>query len=192
MDVLHRLRAKVSEIEWKDLVNVAIRDLRDADASRLSKALQPRRDIDPVTQQIAVLNHYVSDVDSEPEQDTPLVRYIQVGLCECRLHGNSALDGIHGTRELGQDTIACRVGDPTRMVSNQTIHDLAMSVQSAERPDLVVAHQSRVACHISGKDGDEPPFDFVLLWAHRTPGVAMLAKLSIQRISKDMHIPLGG
>ena len=46
----------------------------------------------------------------------------------------------------------------------------AMSSQGPERPDLVLLHQARIACHVSREDGCQPPLDLVLLPIHGTLG----------------------
>ena len=42
------------------------------------------------------------------------------------LDGDGTVDGIDSAEELGQHTIASRIGDATAMLDNQPIHDLAM------------------------------------------------------------------
>jgi hypothetical protein len=64
------------------------------------------------------LNHHVANVNSNPKLKAAFYRRILGGLYEGFLHGNGTLDGINGTRGLGQDTIACRVCDPASVFRN--------------------------------------------------------------------------
>jgi hypothetical protein len=43
------------------------------------------------------------------------------------------------------------------------------AVRVPERPDLILGHQARIACHVSREDGCQPPLD-LFLWTHGTLG----------------------
>jgi hypothetical protein len=68
-----------------------------------------------------------------------------------------ALNSIDGTRKLGQDAIAGRVGNPATVLLDEPIHDLSMSGQAAKGADFILAHEMGVASHVSGKDRRQPP-----------------------------------
>jgi hypothetical protein len=106
---------------------------------------------------------------SDPELDALLVGPVLVVLREYLLHCHGALDGIDGAGELSQNTITCRIGDPPAVLSDKSVHDLAMSSQGPERPDFILLHEARIASHVSREDGCQPPLDPVLLRTHRIP-----------------------
>jgi hypothetical protein len=83
---------------------------------------------------------------------------------------NTTPDRIYGTWELGQDTVASGISDPPAIFCDQPIHNLATDGESMESSDLILAHQARIACHIGGEDGGEPPLNPVLLRTHGTLG----------------------
>jgi hypothetical protein len=106
------------------------------------------------------------------------------------LYGNGTLDRIHSARELGQDTVASGVGDPTAMLSNEAVHDLAVGRQGTEGSDLVLLHQARISCDISRKDGCKPSLDSVLLFAHGSLGAVpersvLLAEGRVQSTGRE-------
>jgi hypothetical protein len=164
------LKAKIGKGQRQSLSYIAISSLRDADATWIGKALQPSGNVHTISEQIAASHHHITNVNSDPELKTTIIRSAVGYLGNGFLHGNGTLDGINGTGELSKHTITSGVGNTPAMLGNEPIRDCAVSGQSTKRSDLVLAHQARVACHVSGKDRREPPFDLVLLRFHGTPG----------------------
>jgi hypothetical protein len=64
----HRLEREV-KLRLDLIVDVA----GDADAARLGEALQAGRDVDPVAQDVAVLDDDVADVDPDAKRDARAV-----------------------------------------------------------------------------------------------------------------------
>ena len=56
------------------------------------------------------------------------------------LYGGGALHRVHSTCKLRKDAVAGRVGNPPPMLSDQELHDLAMSHQHPKGFNLVLAH----------------------------------------------------
>ena len=50
------------------------------------------------------------------------------------------MNRVHCARELGQDTIPCRVGDPTSMLTDEPVHDLPMGREGLQRANFVRPH----------------------------------------------------
>jgi hypothetical protein len=144
--------------------------IRDVDTSWFSKALQSGGNVHSVPEQIAASDHHIANMDADPKFETALLRDVVVSLRKRVLYLYGALDSIYGTWELGQDTVACRIGDPPAMRRDQPVHDLAMGCQGVERSDLVLAHQARITCHIRCEDRGKPSLDPVLLAIHGTLG----------------------
>jgi hypothetical protein len=82
------------------------------------------------------------------------------------LHRDGTLDSVYSAGELGQNTIARRIGYPPTVLGDEPIHDLAVTCQDIERPDLVSFDKARVACHVRREDSDEPPLDLLALPIH--------------------------
>ena len=144
--------------------------LRDADTSRLGKALQPCGDIDSVAKQIIGTHHHVPDMHPNPELEAAVEWQVPTILGKRCLHGVGTLDGIDSAGELGDDTVASGVGDPSAMLDYEPVHDLAIGGQGPKSADLILLHEPRVACHVGGKDGRQPSLDLVLLWTYGTLG----------------------
>ena len=68
-DVLERLLAEVLEGEIELACGVLVHPRRDADAARLGQAFEPRRDIDAVAKDVAVLDDDVAEIDADAELD---------------------------------------------------------------------------------------------------------------------------
>jgi hypothetical protein len=156
VDVLNLLRPKIIKLERERLSHLAVRVARDAHSSRLGDALQASRDVDPIPQEVATPNHHVADMDADAETKRIVWVHPDVQVTKRSLDLQSTLDGIHRARELSQDAIARRIGDPAAVLANQAVHDLAAGREGAKSPDLVLPHEARVPGYISSKDGCQP------------------------------------
>src|SRR4051794_15548366 len=108
----------------------------DVYASWFGEALQPRRDVNAIPEQVAAFDHHVTDMHSNPELETTILRSVLVCLGDGFLHGNGTLDGINGTGDLRKNTTASGVSDPPAVITDQPVHDLAMSGQAPEGASL--------------------------------------------------------
>jgi hypothetical protein len=113
--------------------------------------------------------HHVTHMNSDPEKETALGRSVLACLGEGILDLDGALDGINCAGELGQNTVASRIGNSSAVLSDQTIHDLPMGTQGPERSRFILLHETGIASHVSREDGCQPPLDPVLLRTHRIP-----------------------
>jgi hypothetical protein len=102
--------------------------------------LQSSGDIHSISKQVAVPHHYIADVYPDPKSQGGFLKEILVRLRKCMLYVYGTLNGIHGAGELGQNTIASGVGDPSSMLCDEPIHDLTVGCQGTERSDLILAH----------------------------------------------------
>jgi hypothetical protein len=69
------------------------------------------------------------------------------------------LHGIHGTREIGDEAIACRVEDPTAMRGDQAINDDPVSGEGVKGAEFIESHQAAVAFDIGREDRGQLSFD---------------------------------
>ena len=84
---------------------------RDADAAGFSDALQPRRDIGAVTEDVVAVDNDVADIDPDPVPDLR-ADCARCQLRHCPLNCNGASHGIDGACELDQHAVAGRLDDP--------------------------------------------------------------------------------
>src|SRR5207249_2260883 len=64
-DVLDLLLAEVRESQWKLVANLIARDLRDAQATRFTDRLKPRRDVHAVAENILTVDNDVANIDAD-------------------------------------------------------------------------------------------------------------------------------
>jgi hypothetical protein len=98
-------------------------------------------------------------MDADPVAQHTLRGSTDVEVGQSRLHLHGALHGIDSTRELSEDTVTGGVGDPAAMLRNETVHNLTMSRKISQGADLILAHQTRVAGHVSSQDRGQTPLD---------------------------------
>jgi hypothetical protein len=94
----------------------------------------------------------------------------EFSFCDRRLNRDSRLHGIHGTGEIGDETVTRRVEDPTAMRGDQVIDDDPIRGEDAKGTDLISPHQATVALNICCEDRSELSFDGVRFQARLLPG----------------------
>src|SRR5215469_4822156 len=152
-DVLELLLSGIDEPGCDPIAYLAIDILGDVDATRLGDALQARRHVDAVAQQIVALDHNVPDMDADPERYPLVLGLIGVFSSHLLLHFNSTAHSIHYTRELDQDAVAGGLHDPATVGGNSRVDQLApQRAQPRNRALLVLADQAAVPRHVGGKD----------------------------------------
>jgi hypothetical protein len=122
--------------------------------------LQPRGYVHSVSEQIARVHHYVTDMDTNAEVDVPVHRETGVRFGESRLRLHRALDCVNGASKFGKHTIAGRVRYSAPVIPNALVEDRAPFGQAFERANLVSTHEAAVALHIRCEDCDEASADF--------------------------------
>ena len=132
---------------------------RDADPARLRKGLQPRRDIDSITEEIIALNQDVPDVDADAEPHLLIGLFLRILLGYGVLHRDSTLRGTHGAREIGDQTVTSRAENPTAMRGDEAIDDDPVGRERSKGTDLIPTHEGAVAGDIGGENRGELPFD---------------------------------
>ena len=98
----------------------------DADTAGLGQGFYPRRNVHPVTENVAVLHHDVADIDADSQKHA--MRLGKGGVCarERLLHCDRARIGAHYAGKLGQDAVAGRAENLPMCSGNQVVHDQAM------------------------------------------------------------------
>ena len=165
-DVLDLLRSEVLIGERQGLADMLMSRVRQANPSRLGDGLQASRDVDAVPEEVSALHHHVAHMHPDAEADLTALGERLIGGCECLLDLHGALNGLYDARELCQDAVSSRVGDPAPVLADEPVHDLPMSRQRPQRPDLVHPHETRVALHVGREDGRETSLDLLLVRLH--------------------------
>src|SRR5262249_48657950 len=127
---------------------------------RPGDALDPRRDIDAVAIDVAILEDDVPDIHPDAELDSPLFRHIDVPFAHLALDLRRAGHGVHDARELDQHSVAGELDDPPLVLGNPVVDQLlAMRLQGRQRSGLVGAHEAAIADYIGSKYGREAALD---------------------------------
>src|SRR6266478_2035319 len=118
---------------------------RDANPARLRKSLQAGRDINGVAEEIVALHDDIADVQPDPKPHLLTGRSIRILPAYGVLHFDSAFNGIDGAGEIGDETIASRVEDPTAMRGDESIDNDPVGREGTKGADLIEPHQAAVA-----------------------------------------------
>src|SRR5437016_10819173 len=85
---------------------------------------QPRRDVDPVAQQVGAIDHDIAQVNSDPESDEAVGSDLGIALRHTALHGQRAAHGVDDARKLDQDAVAGGLDDAAAMHRDGRIDQL--------------------------------------------------------------------
>jgi hypothetical protein len=96
-------------------------------------------------------------VQPDPEPDPALRRDLLVGGRDPYPDAEGALQRVHGARELGQNAVAGRVGDPAAVPGDEPVRDVAMGGEEPQGADLVRLHEPRVARDIGAEHRGKAP-----------------------------------
>ncbi len=152
-DVLQIALATIFKRHVELVANQPVGVIRDADAPRLRDAFKPRGDVDPVAENIAVLDHDVADMNSDAELDAFVLWYRRVAFDHAALHLYGAAHCVHRAREFDQDAVASSLDDPAAMLGDLGIEVLAPKVvDTRERAFFVGAHEPAIAGNVASKD----------------------------------------
>ena len=168
-DVLERLVAEVDELGLDPAAHMIVGGAGDAYAARLADALEPRRDIDAVAQNILAVDQHVAEIDADAVEDASGLGNARVAFGHLLLHANRAFDRRDDGRKFQQHAVAHRLDEPPAECANDRRRRLAMVPHRARRPRFVLAHQPRVADDVGGEDRGEAAGLRSLL---RHPGLA--------------------
>jgi hypothetical protein len=120
----------------------------NANSALLAQSRRPGRDIHGIAEKVVALHHDVADVHPDPKSHLLIGRSIQIRLRYGFLHVNSTLHRVNGTGEIGDETAASRVKDPTTIRGDQGIDDGPIRGEGTKGADLILPHQAAVALDI--------------------------------------------
>src|SRR5207249_2462098 len=98
-DVLELLLAEVFENQVELARDILLHPRGNADVARLSQGFETYCDIDPVAEDVAVLDDDVADIDADAQVDAPILRQRRIATGHHRLHLSRAAHRIDHARE---------------------------------------------------------------------------------------------
>jgi hypothetical protein len=153
-DVLKLLLAGVLEPEVELAADIFLNAPRDANATWLGQILHAGSDVDAVTVNIALVDDYVSDVDTDAELDSTIFGNGGVSLDHCALDFHGAAHSIDSACEFHQGTIPSGLDDAAAVLGDLGIDEFATaSLERSESAFLVNTHQAAVTGDIGREDG---------------------------------------
>ena len=105
-DVLQRLLADILKCEPDPSDSIFLNPLGDADPAGFGDAFQTRSDVDPVPEDVVVVENDIALMDANPELDAPIRRLVWIALGHRGLHFAGAAQRIDDAAEFNQQTIA--------------------------------------------------------------------------------------
>jgi hypothetical protein len=154
-DVFERLLAHVFESEVEAARRIFLNARGDTDTARLGEAFEAGRDIDAVSEDVAVLDDDVALVNADAEFDAML----------------RATQRTDDTRKLDEQTVAGGLDEAAAMSGDLRVDHLgAERLQPAEGPFFVRFDKARIAGDVSRKDRCQPAF--CVRWLLRLHGAS--------------------
>ena len=115
--------AEILEFKLHSIAQMIAHAACHADAAWLGNPFKPRRDIDAVAENVAVLDHYVADIDADPEQHLFFRRQRLVGLGQRLLDRDGAAQRVDDAREFRKHAVAGSSGDLAAAFGDQFVDD---------------------------------------------------------------------
>jgi hypothetical protein len=107
-DVLDLVLAAVAPDDVEAVSNLAISVVRDGNAPRFGKRFHTRSNVHAVSQQIATLGNYVTDIDADAEADLLVLIYLGVALSHTALHRERGSNLGNSNNRLSPAVLAIR------------------------------------------------------------------------------------
>src|SRR5262249_25699278 len=105
-DVLELLLAQIDELSNHPALALFIDRSRYTNPPRLGHRLETRRDVYADAQDLLAINQHITDVDTNPEQDTLIVGDAIVPWGHQSLDGNRAFHGAYHRQEFQEHAVA--------------------------------------------------------------------------------------
>ncbi|APG86640.1 hypothetical protein SAMCCGM7_pA0301 (plasmid) [Sinorhizobium americanum CCGM7] len=134
------------------IANLVMNGGRNRNPAWRGEAFDPRRDIDLVAEKIARLDHYVAEVDPDPEPHSVTFRQVkrQVGKAildfDCRPHR------LNGACEFYENAVAGLAEYPSAAFFNHFGNCVSTGVKCGMRALLVDPHEPAIAGHVGRKN----------------------------------------
>jgi len=142
-------------------LRVFLHSARHADPADFRQRLQSCCDVYPITMDASALND-IADVDPHPEFDPTIWRYLRIPLDHCPLDLHGTMQGVYGTDEQDQQTVASSSYDPTAVFFNLGFNELSMvSIQPSQGAFIVNTYQAAVPGYIRYQDRHKSAFNLL-------------------------------
>jgi hypothetical protein len=97
---------------------------RYTDATWFAQGLEPGRYIDPIAEDVLVIDYDVTCVNAYPQRNALNQRNVRIAPGHGALNRDRADNGLHSTRKLDEDAIPCRLDHSTVVLGDMGINHL--------------------------------------------------------------------
>ena len=158
-DVLDRPFAQIFQHDLQLVAHRIAHGARDEDRARFGDALQPRRNVDPVSVDVVAFDDDVAQVDADAELDAAVFGRGAVAVGHAGLDRDGAAHGLDRAGEIHQQAVAGALDDASLVHGDARLDELAkMLLEPAKRAFLVVAHEPAITGDVSRQDRCELAF----------------------------------
>ena len=133
-----------------------------------ANACKAGRDVDAVSEDVALLHHDVADIDADAKPHAPILDQRLIRLGKVALDLDGALHSAKDAGKFGEHAVAGRSADAAAVPRDQRVDDASMRGQGGQRALFVGAHQPAIPLDVGGENGNE--FSFEGRRFHRRPG----------------------
>ena len=159
-NVFEALLTQIGELDVNLVPNMIVSRRRDANASGICNALEPRRDIYAVPKDVMRLDNYVTDINAHTESNALVFHVIDGKFVDAGLELYSGPNRLDRTWKLRQKPITGVFDDAAAVVGYCRVHNIGQErYQSGVGSLFVIVHEARVASHVGGQYRRQPPFD---------------------------------
>ena len=152
--ILQCLRTEIVKADLQLVFHMVVCRGRKQYGARFGQGLEARRDIDPVPIEIAAFHHHIAEVDTEAKHNAAFLRHFPIGVAECLLQVDGALNRVDRAGEFHQHSVARDLEDAALVRRNERFkHILATGLEGSQGAGLIGFHQAAEADDISGQDG---------------------------------------
>src|SRR5262245_32085844 len=118
---------------------------RNADGAGLGDCFEPGRDVNAVTIKVAALDHDVTQIDADAQNDGSVQGQSGVCCSHVPLQLDSALYCLNCACELDEHTVARDLEDTAAMTGHRRLQNvLTPQLESGQGPGLILPHQPTV------------------------------------------------
>jgi hypothetical protein len=191
-DILELAFAQILEHELRRIGDEIAHPARDEDRARLRDVLEPRRDVDAVAINVAVLDHHVAKIDADAEFDPLPLGDVGVALRHGVLHVDRAAHRFDRACELGEHAVARGLDQAPLVLGDFRLDQFApVGGKPRERTLLVGADEPRITRDIRCENGGKPTLHgWLLLREGPTAGPAMGCRgLLYGGLDADRQVP---
>jgi len=121
--------SEIFECHLNAITHVITHPSRDANAANIRKRLESGGDVDPVSEDIAVLYQNISDINPDTELHLPFLCQHQIGTPQCLLNCHSRMEGMNDRRKFCQHAVTGGPEDLPMCLFNDAIDEGPMRTQ---------------------------------------------------------------